>query len=406
MCVYIQCSVGNHIQPPRVPSEVCPQGPNHKLRGAARGPWEMSKISRPPQRENNWWHSILIRYMYVFPQSYKLNPPAHRSSTPPKGHRSAYHLSIGLPAQRAAKGCFQGQWAAGFCRPRPCSVTFSGSRLSRRLLLWCTKDGAKNDETEVFDAKPVQLWTETRICFQSKLQLVKKPNKGVQNQSLRPRPAFITKEIPGFYLKVAERWQQKDGKGAVGSSWSSQEVSLSILWSSLRRILMLLRIFEGRKMPEAQQLGSGLAYYQKEVDQTRAYLQRVSSCPLSVSSASCLEWVAKAKHLQFVNIHPTWMVMSWNPCALAHQEDADCPFTMEMQKKQQNFDTASGFEDWAYNSSSGSGSSHESVHISEVHTCPPRRRFPGMLHQTCHASGVFITTPKVSFHLSCKVWSS
>ena len=48
MCVYIQCSVGNHIQPPRVPSEVCPQGPNHKLRGAARGPWEMSKISRPP----------------------------------------------------------------------------------------------------------------------------------------------------------------------------------------------------------------------------------------------------------------------------------------------------------------------------------------------------------------------
>jgi hypothetical protein len=39
------------------------------------------------------------------------------------------------------------------------------------------------------------------------------------------------------------------------------------------------------------------------------------------------------------------MVMSWNPCALAHQEDADCPFTMEMQKKQQNFDTASGFED-------------------------------------------------------------
>ena len=38
MCVYIQCSVGNHIQPPRVPSEVCPQGPNHKLRGAARGP--------------------------------------------------------------------------------------------------------------------------------------------------------------------------------------------------------------------------------------------------------------------------------------------------------------------------------------------------------------------------------
>ena len=54
--------------------------------------------------------------------------------------------------------------------------------------------------------------------------------KGVQNQSLRPRPAFITKEIPGFYLKkVAERWQQKDGKGAAGSSSSSQEVSLRFI---------------------------------------------------------------------------------------------------------------------------------------------------------------------------------
>ena len=94
--------------------------------------------------------------------------------------------------------------------------------------------------------------------------------------------------------------------------------------------------------------------------------------------------------------------MSWNPCALSHQEDADCPFHngWEMQKipkTSRDFDTASGFEEWAYNSCRESGSSHESVHISKLHTFPPLHRFPGMLHQTCHASGVFITTPQCIF---------